>query len=186
VACSEHQLYDAPLVVTEFIAHNSQLRRWSLNHGEAVSNICLNVRFQGLSRHRVVPRGESANDPKRTSGVLGFRASPFGGSTLHFPTIIEGVRLSSDVCNWGRLGVGLPAPPKMLSDACLRASLPGLGFLVDCGKPSECAMLPRAKFLRGGENEQQAAFRRLARASYPLHREIPPRGMAKSPKDCFF
>jgi hypothetical protein len=69
VVLREHRPNDAPLVVTEFVAHDSKLCRWSLNHGNAVSNICLNVRFQGLSRHRMVPRGESVNDPKRTLGL---------------------------------------------------------------------------------------------------------------------
>jgi hypothetical protein len=31
--------------------NDSQFPRWSLNHGEAISNICLDVRFRGLSRH---------------------------------------------------------------------------------------------------------------------------------------
>ena len=31
-----------------------------------IGNVCLDVRFLGQSRHRMVLRGESANDPKQT------------------------------------------------------------------------------------------------------------------------
>ena len=48
----EHRPNDTPLVVTEFVPHNFAAR--SLNRGKAISIICLDVRFRGLSRNRMV------------------------------------------------------------------------------------------------------------------------------------
>src|SRR5262245_25007230 len=67
----EHRSNNAPLVVTEFIAQNSQFRRWSLNH----SNICLDVSFPGLSRHRMVHE-KSPLITRQTSGMPRFPSPP--------------------------------------------------------------------------------------------------------------